>query len=103
MQLSEPDNFAPEFQDQDLTTEGDQSDETMREVVENKADENVGGPITAGDEDGDALMYRLSGDDAASFKLVGNNGQIQTKVKLDYETKDMYVVALTAERPVGCD
>ena len=37
VQLSEPDNTAPEFQDQDLTIEGDQSDEAMREVVENKA------------------------------------------------------------------
>ena len=101
VQLSEPDNTAPEFSDQDLTTVGDQSDEAMREVVENKANENVGGPITAGDKDGDALMYRLSGGDAASFKLVGNDGQIQTKVKLDYETKDMYVVALTASDPSG--
>ena len=100
VQLSEPDNTAPEFQDQDLATDGDQSDETTREVIENKADEDVGGPITAVDDDNDAMMYRLSGDDAASFKT-DNNGQIQTKVKLDYETKDMYVVALTASDPSG--
>ena len=98
VQTSNPANAAPEFPDQDLTTEGDQSDEAMRSVVENKADQNVGGPIDATDTD--ALLYTLSGDDAASFK-VDNAGQIKTKVKLDYETKDMYVVALTASDPSG--
>ena len=100
VQLSAADNTAPKFQDQDLTADGDQSDETTREVDENKDGENVGGPITAVDADSDAMIYRLSGDDAASFKT-DNNGQITTKVKLDFETKDMYVVALTAEDPSG--
>ena len=100
VQTSDPANTAPKFPDQDLTTEGDQSDEAMRSVVENKADENVGGPIDANDTD--ALLYTLSGDDAASFK-VDNAGQIKTKVKLDYETKDMYVVALTASDPSGAN
>ncbi len=101
VQTSSAANTAPKFPDQDLAAEDDQSDETTREVAENLADENVGGPISAGDDDGDALMYHLGGDDAASFKLTGNNGQIQTKVKLDYETKDTYVVALTAMDPSG--
>ena len=100
VQLSKADNTAPKFGDQDLTTTGDQSDETTRSVVENMADENVGGPINASDEDGDAMMFTLSGDDAASFKT-DDNGQITTKVKLDYETKDTYVVALTASDPSG--
>ena len=100
VQASNPANTAPKFTDQDLTADGDQSDEAMREVAENKAKENVGGPISAGDGDGDALMYSLSGDDAASFS-VDNNGQIKTKVKLDFETKDEYMVALTAMDPSG--
>ena len=63
-------------------------------------DETVGGPISATDTDGDAMLYTLSGDDSASFK-VDNNGQIKTKVKLDFETKDEYMVALTATDPSG--
>ena len=98
VQLSEPDNAAPKFQDQDLTTDGDQSDETTRSVPENMADENVGGPIAATDDDGDAMMFTVSDND--NFKT-DNNGQIKTKVKLDYETQDTYVVALTATDPSG--
>ena len=98
VQLSEPDNTAPKFQDQDLTTDGDQSDETTRSVPENMADENVGGPVVATDDDQDALMFTIS--DTDNFKT-DNNGQIQTKVKLDFETQDTYVVALTATDPSG--
>ena len=100
VQMSDPANTAPEFPDQDLGTEGDQSDTTMRSVAENMADETVGNPVYADDTDGDALLYTLSGDDSASFK-VDNNGQIRTKVKLDFETKDEYMVALTASDPSG--
>ena len=100
VQTSDPANAAPNFPDQDLTTQGDQSDEAMRSVEENMADETVGGPISATDTDGDAMLYTLSGDDSASFK-VDNNGQIKTKVKLDFETKGEYMVALTATDPSG--
>ena len=100
VQASDPANTAPEFPDQDLTTLGDQSDEATRSVVENKAKENVGGQISATDENGDAMLYTLNGGDAASFK-VDNNGQITTAVKLDYETKSEYMVALTATDPSG--
>ena len=58
----------------------------------------VGEPIPA--EDTDALLYRISGDDASSFK-VDNNGQITTTVELDFETKSMYMVALLAIDPSG--
>ena len=73
-----------------------------RSVAENMDGEPVGGPISATDTDGDALLFTVSGDDAASFKT-DDNGQISTKVKLDYETKDTYMVMLTAIRPVGRD
>ena len=101
VQVSDPANTAPEFPDQDLSTEGDQSDDDDAVGrAENIADETVGGPISATDTDGDAMLYTLSGDDSASFK-VDNNGQIRTKVKLDYETQDEYMVALTATDPSG--
>ena len=51
MQTSDPANAAPEFPDQDLGTAGDQSDEAMRSVVENKADETAGNPVYADDTD----------------------------------------------------
>ena len=66
------------------------------------ADETVGGPISATDTDGDAMLYTVSGGDSASFK-VDNAGQIRTKVKLDFETKSEYMVALTATDPSGAN
>ena len=100
VQISDPANTAPKFPDQDLTAQGDQSDTASRSVVENKAKENVGGPIFAEDGNTDAMLYTVSGDDAAYFS-VDNNGQIKTKVELDYETKDTHMVALTATDPSG--
>ena len=67
-----------------------------RDVVENVKDASVGDPVAATDTD--PLIYTLSGDDAASFKI-DNSGQIQTKVKLDYETKSSYTVTVTATDP----
>ena len=67
-----------------------------RGVVENVKDASVGDPVAATDTD--PLLYELSGDDAASFKI-DNSGQIQTKVKLDYETKSSYTVTVTATDP----
>ena len=68
-----------------------------RSVSENVNNEGVGEPVAATDP-GDPLIYTLSGDDAGSFK-VDNSGQIQTKVKLDYETKSSYTVTVTATDP----
>ena len=56
----------------------------------------VGAPVTAIDPDGDALNYRLSGLDAASFVVIAATGQIQTLALLDYETKPFYAVLVTA-------
>ena len=100
VQISDPANTAPEFPDQDLATEGDQSDTASRSVEENMADETVGGPIAATDTDGDAMLYTVSGDASASFK-VDDNGQIRTKVKLDFETKDDVHGGADGHRPVG--
>ena len=101
VQASDPANTAPKFPDQDLNTAGDQSDTAMRSVVENEKDENVGEPVPqCYDGTTDLLIYTLSGDDAASFKI-DNNGQISTTVELDFETKSEYMVMVTATDPSG--
>ena len=42
------------------------------------------------------LTYSLGGPDAASFGIVRDTGQLQTKAELDKETKDTYTVTVTA-------
>ena len=56
----------------------------------------VGDAVVAAD--GDLLMYSIS--DTTNFS-VNNNGQISTKVELDYETQSEYTVTLTATDPSG--
>ena len=53
------------------------------------------------DNTGDVLTYALSGTDMASFDIVRTSGQLQTKAKLDYETKKSYMVTVTATDPDG--
>ena len=69
-----------------------------REVAENTSTgENVGDPVTAMDDDpSDFLTYTLGGPDASSFDIVDSTGQIQTKSKLDHESKETYTVTVTA-------
>ncbi len=70
---------------------------TTLTIAENtSADQNIGLPITATDDDEDTITYALGGTDAASFSVVSTSGQIKTKVDLDYETKSSYTVTLTA-------
>ncbi len=102
VQISDPGNTAPSFPDQDLATVGDQSDETSREVAENtKAKQPIGALVTADDANGDLRLYTLSGTDADSFGISRTTGQLMTKAKLDYETKNMYTVVVTATDPSG--
>ena len=103
-QAADPANTAPAFPDQDATTPGDQSDSTTRSVAENtKADMNVGSAVEADDADtpADLLMYTLGGADADSFTIGRDDGQIKTKAELDYETKRVYNVTVTATDPSG--
>ena len=90
---------APVFPDQDMETEGDQTDQ-KKTVDENTAsgqpidDTN---PVAATDPNpGDTLTYTLGGTDAASFAIVAADGQLQTKAALDHEDKDSYSVTVTA-------
>ena len=75
---------------------------TRRFVPENSpVGTDVGGPFSATDPDrGDTLTYTLSGLDAASF-TIGPNGQIMTLAELDYETKNLHVVVVTATDTAG--
>ena len=82
---------------------------TTRSIPENTpAGVNIGGPVSATDEDGDILTYSLGGIDGASFGVVSTSGQLQTRAPLDYETKNSYLVtvmvsdgSLTDEISVG--
>ena len=68
---------------------------TERSIAENTpAGRNIGGPVTATDEDEDVLTYTLSGADAASFGIVSTTGQLKTKAPLDYEQKNVYSVTV---------
>ena len=58
-------------------------------------------PVAATDDNDDTLTYMLGGTDMASFDIVRSNGQLQTKAKLDYETKNSYMVRVTATDPDG--
>ena len=112
-------NRAPAFADQDPDTAGVQNDMATRMVDENTgayaADDalandhpdiaanrmdDVGSVVKATDPDPneDRLTYTLGGADAAKFR-VRTNGQIEvgSGTELDYETKQTYMVTLTAE------
>ena len=118
-------NRAPVFEDQDTDTEGVQNESTTRKVGENtkalagavgtddadddaivadNTNDNVGGVVTATDPDPnmEALIYTLGGADADKFR-VRSNGQIEVGAgtKLDYETKDTYMVTVMAEDSFG--
>ena len=100
VQADDPANAAPKFNDdQDPSTPGKQA-VAERSVAENAKDERVGDPVVA--EDGDLLLYSIS--DTANF-TVDNDGQIMTKMELDYEAlpedAKYHMVTLTAVDPSG--
>ena len=81
-------NEAPTFTDGSSIT---------REIAENTASgENIGAVITATDPDNDTLTYSLGGTDASAFGIDTTTGQMKTKAALDYETKSLYTLILTA-------
>ncbi len=71
---------------------------TQREVWENGAagSKARGGAVTAKDGDGDSLTYSLGGDDASSFRIDADSGQLSTARPFDYESKASYSVSVTA-------
>ena len=72
-------------------------------VVSRSVDENsaggvaVGEPVEANDADGDPLTYSLDGDDASSFTIDTDSGQIRVAAgaDLNFETKPLYSVTVS--------
>ena len=90
------------FPDQDLGTDGAQTDQE-REIAENTpAGQNIGAPVRATDS-GDVLTYSLGGTDETSFDINRATGQLSTKAALDHETKGTYEMEVTATDPFGED
>ena len=85
------------------TRPGFAADSYTRVVAENTASgENIGDPVRATDDEGDALTYSMSGADAASLTIGRTSGQIRTKDALDYEMEpNTYTVTVTAADPAG--
>ena len=84
-------NEAPEFPSATAT----------RTVEENTAaGQDIGLPVEATDPDtGSVLTYSLGGADSASFDIIEETGQLQTKAALDHETTPSYTVIVTATDP----
>ena len=79
-----------------------QTERTSRKVAENTpVGQSIVPPFSAHDDDRDLLIYTLGGADAASFGISRNNGQLKTRIPLDYEARSRYVVVVTATDPSG--
>ncbi len=65
--------------------------------------ENVGGVVTATDDDGDTLQYSLEGVDASRFTIDPRSAQIRTKVgeNYDHEAASSLQVTVRAEDMFG--
>ena len=80
-------NRAPVFTDGSTTT---------RSVAENTGSgQDIGSAVSATDPDDNTLTYTVGGADAASFRINGTNGQLQTSDALDYETQTSYSVTVS--------
>ena len=89
-------NDAPAFAIVAIVVAGSEFPPVTRSVAENTAaDENIGTPVAAVDQENDTLTYTLSGDDALSFSIDSETGQLKTKAALDYEEKTSYSVTIT--------
>ena len=86
-------NQAPTFND---------GSSTIRSLAENTTrTHNIGNPITATDQDGGTLSYRLEGTDQASFSLDGNQFQTRSGITYDFEEKNRYEVIVRVEDGQG--
>ena len=89
-------NDAPAFAIVAIVVAGSEFPPVTRSVAENTAaGENIGTPVAAVDQENDTLTYTLSGDDASSFSIDSETGQLKTKAALDYEEKTSYSVTIT--------
>ena len=89
-------NVRPTFDD------GTMQERSVAEGAEEGA--NVGEPVTATDQNGDALTYFFrEGFDEALFEIDGSTGQITVGegTELDFESKSSYTVRIRAADPLG--
>ena len=64
--------------------------------------QNIGGPVTATDDDeDDPLTYSLENAGTSHFTIVRSTGQLQTGAPLDYEDQSVYTVKVIATDPSG--
>ena len=61
----------------------------------------VGLPISAYDDDGDPLVYSLSGISNSSFRIDAATGQIRTHAPLDHDPGGTFQLTVNAEDPSG--
>ena len=87
-------NRAPTFPNQNANQ--------SRSIPENTGpNQDIGAAVKATDPDGDTPRYSLGGTDRASFALVAERGQLQTRAALDFERKPNYTVTVTARDQSG--
>ena len=95
-------NVAPKFPDTETGMREVEENTAAGMAINDAADDTEADPVEATDANtGDTLTYTLGGTDMASFDIVRSSGQLQTKAKLDYETKKSYMVTVTATDPNG--
>ena len=69
-------------------------------MAENAKGAIVGDPVTAVDDNQDLMLYSID-PKWSTFSIDRASGQIKTKVELDYETTNSYMVVVTATDPSG--
>ena len=90
---SHPPGHGPEFPPEETG---------IRSIAENTAPGTpVGAPVAGSDEEGHSLTYTLSGADAAFFDIDRSSGQLLTKARLDYESRNSYSIMLTVTDPTN--
>ena len=90
---SHPPGHGPEFPPEETG---------IRSVTENSPPGTpVGAPVAGSDEEGHVLTYTLSGADAAFFDLDRSTGQLLTRARLDYESRNSYSIMLTITDPTN--
>ena len=96
-------NVAPKFPDTETGVRKVAEGTPAGMAINDADDDTEPDPVEATDDngEGDILTYMLGGTDMASFDIVRATGQLQTKAKLDYETKNSYMVRVTATDPDG--
>ena len=64
---------------------------------------NVGAAITAGDPEGDTIVYSITGANPGGFTVLDTAGQVQTGQILNHEVLASYTITLTATATGGSD